>query len=155
MATEYGAHTDTPQTGGHDRDAKPAAADASFGELLKGLAQDTSTLVKQEITLAKVEMSEKAKEAGKGVGMLVGAGVVALLMLGAFTAFLIIVLDIVVDLWVAALIVTLFWALVAAILALAGRSQLKKAVPPTPQQTIETVKEDVQWAKHPTTSART
>lgn len=158
MATEFGSHTAdsaVPSQAGRSRDDRPAAADESFGELVKGLAEDTSTLVKQEIALARVEMTEKAKEAGKGAGMLAGAGVFALVMLGALTAFLIIVLDIVMDLWVAALIVTVLWAVVALILAAAGRSQLKKATPLTPQQTIETVKEDVQWAKHPTTSART
>jgi uncharacterized membrane protein YqjE len=139
----------------HARDDRPAYADESFGTLLKELAQDTSTLVKQEIALARAELGEKARIAGTGAGMLAGAGVVALLALGALTALLIIALDIVVDLWVAALLVTLLWAVVALILALAGRSQLRKAAPPTPQQTIETVKEDLQWAKHPTRSART
>lgn len=153
VATEYGSHTAAP--GGHERDSKPAGADESFGQLLKELAEDTSTLVKQEIMLAKVELTETAKIAGKGAGMLAGAAVFALATLGALTAFLIIVLDIVMDLWVAALIVTILWAIVALVLAQAGRSQLKKATPLIPEQTVETVKEDVQWAKHPTTSGRT
>jgi uncharacterized membrane protein YqjE len=144
-----------PVTSPHARDDRPAAADESFGTLLKELAQDTSTLVKQEIALARAELGEKAKIAGKGAGMLAGAAVFGLLTLIALTALLIIVLDAGLELWLAALIVTLLWAVVAAVLALAGRSQLKKATPPTPEQTIETVKEDVQWAKHPTRSART
>ncbi|MGF1645721.1 MAG: phage holin family protein [Kineosporiaceae bacterium] len=139
------------------RDDRPAQADESFGTLLKELAQDTSTLLKQEIALARAELTDKARVAGKGAGMLAGAAVFGLLMMIALTALLIIVLDAGLELWLAALVVTLLWAGVAVVLALAGRSQLKTAIPPTPEQTIETVKEDIQWASHlhPTRSART
>ncbi|MGF1663103.1 MAG: phage holin family protein [Kineosporiaceae bacterium] len=147
-----GSHTVSAH---HGRDDRPPQADESFGTLLKELAQDTSTLVKQEIALARAELGEKTKVAGKGVGMLAGAAVFGLLMMIALTALVVIVLDAGLELWLATLIVTLLWAAVAAVLALAGRNLLKKAVPPTPEQTIETVKEDVQWAKHPTRSART
>lgn len=133
----------------------PELRDASFGELLSGLASDVSLLVKQEIQLAKVEMSAKAKEMSKGAGMLVGAAVFGFLTLMALTALLIIVLDAFLPLWLAALIVTLLWGIVAAVLALSGKKEIQKATPIAPQQTIETVKEDVQWAKNPTQSART
>ena len=133
----------------------PELRDASFGELLSGLASDVSVLVKQEIQLAKVEMSAKAKDMGKGAGMLVGAAVFGLLMMMALTALLIIILDAFLELWLAALIVTVLWGVVAAVLALGGKKELQKATPIAPQQTIETVKEDVQWAKNPTQSART
>ncbi len=127
----------------------------SFGTLLSGLAQDMSTLVKQEIQLAKIETSAKAKIAGKGIGMLVGAGVVGLLALITLTLLLIIILDAFLELWLAALIVLVLWSVVAAVLGLAGKKALKEALPPVPEQTVETIKEDVAWAKHPTTAART
>lgn len=126
----------------------------SFGTLIKDLSTDTSHLVKQEINLARAELTVKAKEASKGVGMLVGAGVAALILLGTVTAFLIIVLDLFLPLWVAALIVTLLWAIIAFALYSSGRAALKQ-VDPTPEQTIDSLKEDVEWAKHPTRSART
>ena len=84
--------------------------------------------------------------------MLAGAAVVALLGLGALTAFLIIVLDSFLPLWLAALVVTLLWLAIAAVLGLAGKNAIQKATPPAPQ-TVETVKEDIQWAKNPTGSA--
>lgn len=127
----------------------------SFGELLSGLATDMSTLVKQEIELAKVETTAKAKQAGKGVGMLVGAGVVGLLALMTLTTLLIVVLDGFLELWLAVLIVLVLWSVVAAVLASQGRKKLKEAAPPVPTEAVETVKEDVAWAKHPTSSART
>jgi hypothetical protein len=80
--------------------------------------------------------------------------VVALLAGGALTAFLIIVLDEFLPLWLAALIVTVLWAIVAVGLASAGRAALKQATPPAPQ-TVETVKEDIQWAKTRTGSDET
>lgn len=127
----------------------------SFGELLTGLASDMSTLVKQEVELAKVEVSAKAKQAGKGVGMLAGAGVAGLLVLMTLTALLVVALDAALELWLAILLVLLLWAVVAGVLALAGRSALRQAAPPVPEHTVDTVKEDVRWAKHPTQSART
>jgi uncharacterized membrane protein YqjE len=127
----------------------------SFGELLSGLASDMSTLIKQEVELAKVEVSAKAKKAGKGVGLLVGAGVAGLLVLMTLTALLVVALDAALELWLAVLLVLLLWAVVAGVLAVAGRSALREAAPPVPEQTVDTVKEDVRWAKHPTQSART
>ena len=127
--------------------------DRPTGELVKDLASQTSTLVRQEIKLAQAEVTQKGKLAGKGAGMLAGAGVTALLALGALTALLIIVLDSFMALWLAALIVTLLWAAVAAGLAMAGRNALQAATPPAPQ-TVETVKEDIEWAKTQTGSAK-
>jgi len=134
-----------------------AAPDASrdergLGELVKDLASQTSTLVRQEIQLAQAEVTQKGKVAGKGVGMLAGAAVFAVLALGALSAALITLLDDAMATWVAALIVMALWAVVAAVLAKAGQSALKRATPPTPQ-TVETVKEDIQWAKTQTGSA--
>lgn len=145
----------TSDAGAHTRSDRPELAEESFGQLLSELASDTSTLVKQEIALARVELGDKAKKAGRGAGLLAGAAVAGLLMLGALTALLIIALDAAMPLWLAALIVTLLWAIVALVLAQSGRSAVRRALPPQPEQTIETLKEDVQWAKHPTRSATT
>lgn len=118
----------------------------SVGDLLKQLSQDTSTLVRQEMALARAELTEQGKRAGAGAGMLGGAGVAGLLTLGALTATVIGVLDTGMAFWLAALIVTVVWAAIAGVLALQGRNRIKEATPPAPQ-TVETVKEDVRWAK--------
>jgi uncharacterized membrane protein YqjE len=125
------------------------------GELLKQLANETTTLVKQELELAKAEMREKAGKAGPGVGMWGAAGVTGLLALGSLTAFLILALDGAMPNWLAALIVGLVYAAIAGFLYLRGKQRVEEAGSPVPEQTIETLKEDVQWAKHPTTSAKT
>ena len=129
--------------------------DRPIGELLKQLSQETTTLVRQELELAKAEMREKAGKAGPGFGMWGAAGVTALLALGSLTAFLILALDGAMPNWLAALIVGLVYAAVAGVLYLRGNRRVEEAGSPVPQKTIETVKEDVEWAKHPTTSART
>jgi uncharacterized membrane protein YqjE len=129
------------------------ARERSIGELVKDLSSQTSTLVRKEIELARAEIQEKGKVAGKGAGLLAGAAVFGLLALGALTAALIALLDKAMATWVAALIVMALWAVVALVLAKAGQSSLKRATPPAPQ-TVETVKEDIQWAKNPTGSAQ-
>jgi uncharacterized membrane protein YqjE len=127
--------------------------DKPIGELLKQLASETSTLVHQELELAKAEMKAKAHKAGAGFAMIVAAATVGLLALGALTAFLILALDGAMPNWVAALIVAIVYAVIAALLYLRGRDKVEDAGSPAPRQTIETLKEDVTWAKHPTTSA--
>ena len=134
-------HTNT--TSGHDPDQ---LREQSVGELLKQLSQETTTLVRKELELAKAEVTEKGKQAGKGAGMFGGAGVAGLLALGALTACLIALLATFMETWIAALIVTVLWAAVAGVLALVGRNKVQEATPPAPQ-TVETIKEDVQWAK--------
>jgi uncharacterized membrane protein YqjE len=137
---------DAMSNGGADPRDRPIA------ELVKDLSSQTSTLVRKEIELARAELEAKGKVAGKGAGMLAGAAVAGLLALGALTAGLIALLDDAIATWVAALIVMVLWAVVAAALAKAGQSALRRATPPAPQ-TVETVKEDIQWAKNPTGSA--
>ena len=126
--------------------------DRPIGELVKDLSAQTSILVRKEIDLARAELQEKGKLAGKGAGILSGAAVATLLALGALTAALIAVLSTAIATWAAALIVTALWAVVALVLAKAGQTSLQRATPPAPQ-TVETVKEDIQWAKNPTGSA--
>ena len=125
-----------------------------IGELLKQLSEETTTLVKKELDLAKAEVAEKGQKAGKGAGMFGGAGVMGFLALGALTAAFIMLLDGAMPNWAAALIVAAVYAAVAGILALQGRNKVKEATPPVPEQTVESVKEDVQWAKTQTQSAR-
>jgi hypothetical protein len=124
-----------------------------IADLLKRLSTETTTLVKMELELAKAETTQKAKQAGTGAGLLGGAGVIGLLTAGAFTAFLILLLiEIGIDEWLSALIVTLIYGAVAAFLALRGKKELQEATPPMPEQTIETLKEDAEWAKTRTRS---
>jgi Putative Actinobacterial Holin-X, holin superfamily III len=121
--------------------------DESMGALFKKLSEDLSTLVRQELELAKVEASEKGKRFGIGFGMWGGAGLVGLLALGALTAALILALALVLPEWAAALIVGAAYLAIAGGLYLAGKERVDEAMPAKPEQTIETVKEDVQWAK--------
>lgn len=126
----------------------------STGELLKQFSKDASTLIRKELELAKAELTEKGKQAGKGVGMLGGAGLFGLGAFGALTALLILVLAEATDAWLAALIVTVLWGAIAAVLALQGKHKVEEATPPQPEQTIETLKEDVEWAKRQPESVR-
>jgi len=142
VAASSGSHTDDLR-------------DRPIGELLKELANETTTLVRQELDLAKAEMREKAGKAGPGFGMWGAAGVAGLLALGSLTAFLILALDGAMPNWLAALIVGLVYAAIAGVLYVRGKQRVEEAGSPVPEKTIETVKEDVQWAKHPTTSAKT
>jgi Putative Actinobacterial Holin-X, holin superfamily III len=159
---------DTP-TGNHERPGSPEHRDQSVGELVKQLAAETTTLVKQELELAraeasragetvarlarqelelaKAEMAEKGRQAGPGIRMISAGVAVALLAAGALTAFLVLVLDEVMPDWLAALLVGLGLAAGAAALYYMGRDRVRRAGPLIPKQTVETVKEDVEWAK--------
>jgi MFS family permease len=119
----------------------------SIGELLKRLSEETSTLVRQELELAKAEATQKGKEAGVGAGLFGGAGIAGLLALGALTAAIILALDLAMAGWLAALIVAVVYGAIAGVLAITGRDRFKQAAPLVPEQTIETVKEDARWAK--------
>lgn len=124
------------------------------GELLRQLSQETTTLVKQEIDLAKAEMSEKGKQAGAGVSMFGGAGVSGLLALTFLSLAAAAALDTGMPAWLAALIVGVVWAAAAAVLALQGRNKVQQATPPAPEQAIESTKEDVRWARTRARSAK-
>ncbi len=117
--------------------------DASIGELVQRLSQQTATLVRQEMHLAQAELKQKGKKAGIGAGMFGAAGVVALAALGAFVAGLILVIGEAVDMWVSAFIVTGALLAVAGILALVGKRQVAEATPPKPEAAIESVQADV------------
>jgi len=125
-----------------------------LGEVAKELTSDLSLLVRQEIELAKAEMTEKGKTAAPGLGMLGGAGLVALCAAGALTAFLVLVFSLFLPDWLAALIVGAALAAVAYVLIKQGKERVADAGKPVPEKTIETVKEDVEWAKTRASSAR-
>lgn len=123
-----------------------AADERSLGEIVQALTQDTTTLLKQELELAKVELKAEATRAGKGAGMLGGAGLAGYLVLLFLSFTLMFGLDTVLPLWAAALITAGVWAVIAALLAVTGRTALKKANPQLPK-TQQTLKEDAQWAR--------
>ena len=126
----------------------------SLGELFSKLSNETSTLIRQEMELARAELTEKGKEAGKGAGLFGGAGAVGLLGAGALTAGIILLLDLAIAGWLAAIIVGLIYVAIAAFLGLKGRDKIQAATPPVPEQTVDTVKEDVEWAKTRAQSAQ-
>jgi xanthine/uracil permease len=121
----------------------------SLGELFSELAQETSTLVRQEVNLAKVEMSHKASRAGKQVGVLAAGGAVAYAGLLAILAALITLLDNVMPLWLSALLVGIVVAVVGYLLVRRALDALKRE-DFAPRETMETLKEDQQWAKDQT-----
>ena len=132
-------HVDEP-AGGTGR------ADASPGQLAAEVAKDLSTLVRQEIALARAELQQEAKTAGVAAGALGGAGFAGYFVLVFLSLGLMWGLDAWMPLGWAAVLVAGVWAVIAAVLAALGRSRLRK-FNPKPERTIETVKEDVQWAK--------
>ena len=125
-----------------------------IGEVAKSLTADLSLLVHQEIELAKAEMTEKGRTAAPGLGMFGGGGIVALCAAGALTAFLVLVFALFLPEWASALVVGAVLAAVAFVLVRQGKERVAEAGKPVPEQTIETVKEDVEWAKTRASSAR-
>jgi Putative Actinobacterial Holin-X, holin superfamily III len=128
--------------------------EASAAELVKQLSEQTSRLARQEVELAKAELAVKGKRAGMGAGMFGGAGVFGLYAVGALTATIILALATFLPGWVAALIVTVIYGAIAGVLALRGKSKVKEATPPVPEQAVDTTKEDVRWVKTRAQSAR-
>jgi len=115
----------------------------STGELVKRLSEQVSTLVRDELKLAQLEMTRKGKQAGIGAGMLGGSGLIALYGVGCLLACAILGLSRVLEPWLAALIVGAALLLVSGVAALLGRARLKKAVPLVPAQATDSVKADV------------
>jgi hypothetical protein len=130
------------------QDERPVA------ELLRELSEQTSTLVHQELELAKLELAQKGERAGIGAGMFGGAGLVGLYAVGALTAAVVLLLATTMAGWLAALVVAAAYGLLAGGLALAGRSKIRQATPAVPEQATESVKEDVRWAKTKAQQAR-
>jgi hypothetical protein len=126
----------------------------SLADLARQLSLQTTELLRREAELAKAELRVKGKRAGAGAGMFGGAGALGLYALGALTAAIIAGIAEVLPVWAAALIVAAVYGAVAGILALRGRSQVQKATPPVPEQTVQSVKEDVRYTKQRAQEAR-
>lgn len=137
-----------------DDRSQAALDERSVPELMRQLSDQTATLVRQELELAKAELAVKGKRAGVGAGMFGAAGVFGLYALGALTATVILALSLAMKGWLAALIVTVIYGAIAGVLALAGKSNVSKGVPPVPEQTVQTVKEDLEVAKQRVQEAR-
>jgi hypothetical protein len=128
--------------------------DRSLSDLLKQLSEQSSTLARMEVDLAKAELRQKGKQLGIGAGAFGAAGAIAFFAFGALTATLILALAEAVDAWLAALIVTVVYASVAGVLALLGKQRVEAATPPAPERAIESSKEDVEAAKRSVKEAR-
>ncbi|OKJ94491.1 hypothetical protein AMK26_32155 [Streptomyces sp. CB03234] len=128
---------------------EPRGQDRSVGELLSEVTSDVQTLFRQEVELAKAEIREEASKAGKAAGMFGGAGFAGYMVALFVSLAAMFGLANVMDLGWAALIITAVWAVIAAVLFVMGRSRMRE-VSPKPEQTVETLKEDAQWARHPT-----
>jgi membrane protein len=130
-----------------DRDGRRDDSNASVGELVRQLSEQTSTLIRQELRLATAELQEKGKHAGVGAGIFGGAGLVALYGVGALVAAGVIGLGTLVEPWLAALIIGVVLLTVAGVAALLGKKQVEQATPPTPQQAVESVQQDIHTVK--------
>ena len=130
-----------------DYEGHSGERDRPVSELLKQLSDQTATLVRQEMELARVELVEKGKQAGIGAGAFGGATLVGIFGMQALTATLILALATAMDAWLAALIVTAAYLLIAGVLALVGKSRVERATPPVPERAQQSVKEDVDEAK--------
>ncbi len=125
------------------------AEDSSLGEIVGRLTSDFTDLMRAEIALAKDEVKEEAAAAGKGAGMLAGAGVAGHFLLLFASVALMFLLDVWLPIGWAAFVVALLWGAVAAVLASSGKKNLKKATTDPMHETVQTLKEDAQWAKNP------
>jgi predicted phage tail protein len=130
------------------------ARDRPTGELMRDLTEQTTALVRKEIALAKVELTEKGKKAGVGAGMfgaaaLFGAGAFAAVTAGAILALATFLAG-----WLAALIVAVVYVAIAGVLAMRGKKQVKQATPPVPERAVDSTKEDLEWVKTRAKSGR-
>ncbi|MFC4017828.1 phage holin family protein [Micromonospora sp. GCM10011542] len=118
-------------------------SEPSTAELVQRATEQVSRLVRDELALARAELTQKGKHAGIGIGLFGGGGALALYGLGALVATAILLLDLVLPAWAAALIVAVVLFLLAGILALVGKKQVSQAVPPVPQATVRSLRADV------------
>jgi uncharacterized membrane protein YqjE len=128
------------------RSPERLSMDESVGEIVSHLTSDLGTLTRQELALAKAELQAEAKKAGKGAGMLGGAAFAGWMVALFLSLTVMWALDEAMDLIWAALIVAVIWAIVAAVLATAGRKELRE-VNPKPDETVESLKEDAKWLR--------
>jgi uncharacterized membrane protein YqjE len=124
----------------------PNRDERSLGNIVSDVTENLSALMRQELDLAKTEMKQEVTKAGKGAGLLGGAGLAGYFVLLFLSVTLVFVLDEFVRDWIAALIVTVLWSVIATVLALTGRKAIRESNPQLPE-TQQTLKEDVRWAK--------
>jgi uncharacterized membrane protein YqjE len=120
-------------------------ADASLGELVSRLSEQSSRLIHDEVELAKAELRESAKHVGVGAGLFGGAGFLAVLGVITLVGSAVAALSLAVDVWLAALIVAVALLAIAGVIALAGKKQVGEVGPP--EQAIENVKKDIAEVK--------
>ncbi|HUA49904.1 MAG TPA: phage holin family protein [Solirubrobacteraceae bacterium] len=121
-----------------------AGDNRSTSELIRDLSEQSTRLIRQEMALARAELIEKGAQAGFGIGLFGGAGLLSLYGLGALTAGGILLLSTAMKAWMAAVIVAGGFLIVAGAAALIGKARLARAAPPVPEATIETAKQDVE-----------
>jgi MFS family permease len=131
-----------------------ANRDRSLADLARQLSNQTTELVRHEVELAKAELRVKGKRASVGAGMFGGAGALGLYALGALTAAIIAGIAEVLPVWASALIVAALYGAIAGILALRGKKKVQQATPPLPEETVQSIKEDVRYTKQRAQEAR-
>ncbi|TDC85331.1 phage holin family protein [Micromonospora sp. KC606] len=121
----------------------PNGSEPSTAELVQRATEQVSRLVRDELALARAELTQKGKHAGIGIGLFGGGGALALYGLGALVVAAILLLDLALPAWAAALIVAVVLFLVAGVLALVGKKQVSRAVPPVPKKTVQSLRADM------------
>ncbi|TDB77666.1 phage holin family protein [Micromonospora sp. KC723] len=121
----------------------PNGSEPSTAELVQRATEQVSRLVRDELALARAELTQKGKHAGIGIGLFGGGGALALYGLGALVATAILLLDLALPAWAAALIVAVVLFLIAGVLALVGKKQVSRAVPPVPASTVQSLRADM------------
>jgi uncharacterized membrane protein YqjE len=127
--------------------ARTTPAAKSTADLIRDVTELVPRLVQEELALAKAELTEKGKNAGVGVSLFGGGGLFAFFGIAVLIAAAVLGLAEVVPAWAAALIVAAVLLVIAGILALIGRSRVKRAVPPVPAMAVDSTKQDVQAVK--------
>ncbi|MFJ4966564.1 hypothetical protein EES43_11985 [Streptomyces sp. ADI96-02] len=128
-------------------DRRASASQEPVGELVRQASDQMSRLVREELALARAEMTHKGKRLGRGGGLFGGAGLVAVVAVQALVATAVIALALVWPLWLSALVVTALLFALAGVLAAAGRKEVAEAVPPAPRQAVDGVKADIAQIK--------
>ncbi len=139
-ASQQGAHTAPTR-----QDVN--GSDPTLGAIVNQLTTQVPELIRSEIRLAQAEVTEKGKRVGVGIGMFSGAGLMAFFGFGTLLATIILALSLLMDPWIAALIVTVVLFIIAGVLALLGKNQVQEATPLAPERAVSGVKEDIATVK--------
>jgi uncharacterized membrane protein YqjE len=122
-------------------------SDPTLGAIVNQLTTQVPELIRSDSRLAQAEVTEKGKRVGVGIGMFSGAGLMAFFGFGTLLATIILALSLLMDPWIAALIVTVVLFIVAGVLALLGKNQVQEATPFAPERAVTGVKEDIATVK--------